>query len=380
MSKIALFVGIGYWFSPLDLIPNRIPYYGYLDQIGFVLAGLAAACFLVPEPHRAILRARRPPPVIVKPFTIVFCHCPKTAGTSLFRALSDRLGYRTSYLMRRQRPDLAKLQARGFAFVSGHAPYGHYQEAGAINSRTRFITFVREPRAALLSRFAHVLRHRRSIPAARHFFEVELPALGLAMTSPEAVLLFLERHRDFDGCDADNPQTRFAANCLCGPLNEGHLEQAKATFAAMDVVGCTELFEESLMMLAQRFGWSELGYHRLNVSQAEQKAIENVALRAELDRHLVFDRQLIAWAAARFDRSSTAMREASRVHGTPLPRIILLDEIPPFRRLRHRVSAATTLLLDDWLWWIGATLAKARRRVVEGRVGRPGRIAPVSRR
>jgi hypothetical protein len=213
-----------------------------------------------------------------------------------------------------------------------------------------------------------------------YFFEVELPALGLAMTSPEAVLLFLERHRDFDGCDADNPQTRFAANCLCGPLNEGHLEQAKATFAAMDVVGCTELFEESLMMLAQRFGWSELGYHRLNVSQAEQKAIENVALRAELDRHLVFDRQLIAWAAARFDRSSTAMREASRVHGTPLPRIILLDEIPPFRRLRHRVSAATTLLLDDWLWWIGATLAKARRRVVEGRVGRPGRIAPVSRR
>jgi uncharacterized membrane protein YkvA (DUF1232 family) len=33
MSKIALVIGIGYWFGPVDLIPNSIPYYGYLDQV-----------------------------------------------------------------------------------------------------------------------------------------------------------------------------------------------------------------------------------------------------------------------------------------------------------------------------------------------------------
>jgi uncharacterized membrane protein YkvA (DUF1232 family) len=362
MSKIALAIGIGYWFGPVDLIPNHTPYYGYLDQVGFVFAGLVAARFLVPPPLTEALKARRPPPVIVKPFTIVFCHCPKTAGTSLFRALSDRLGYRTSYLMRRRRPDLAHLQGRGFAFISGHAPYGHYWDAGAVNPRTRFITFFREPRAVLLSHFAHVLRHRKSVPAARHFFEVELPSLGLAMTSPEAVRLFLERHRDFDACDADNPQTRFAANCPYGPLDEGHLEQAKATFTAMDVAGCTERFEESLMMLAQRFGWSELGYHRLNVSHDREKAVENAALQAELDRHLAFDRQLIAWAAERFDQRCAAIRDESRANGTPLPRILLLEEMPPFRSWRHRVSAATTLLPDDWAWCVGATWAKARRR------------------
>ena len=370
LSKIALVIGIGYWFGPVDLIPNRIPYYGYLDQISFVLAGLVAARSLVPAPHAATLRARRPPPTIAKPYTIVFCHCPKTAGTSLFRALSDRLGYRRSYLMRRRRPDLAHLQGRGFTFVSGHAPYGHYLNAGAVNPRTRFITFFREPRAVLLSRFAHVLRHRKSIPAARHFFEVELPSLGLAMNSPEAVRLFLARHRDFDACDADNPQTRFAANCTHGPLNEGHLEQAKATLAAMDVVGCTERFEESLMLLAQRFGWSELGYHRLNVSHTREKVVENVALHAELDGHLAFDRQLIAWAVERFDQNCTAMWDKSHANGTPLPRIFLLEEMPPFRNWRHRVSAATTLLLDDWLWWIGATWAKVRRRIEEGLISR----------
>jgi uncharacterized membrane protein YkvA (DUF1232 family) len=368
MSKIALVIGIGYWFSPLDLIPNRIPYYGYLDQVGFVFGGLVAARSLVPAPRKATLKARRPPPAIVKPFTIVFCHCPKTAGTSLFRALSDRLGYRASYLMRRQRPDLAHLQSRGFALISGHAPYGHYREAGTVSPRTRFITFFREPHAVLLSHFAHVLRQRKSIPAARHFFEVELPGLGLAMTSPEAVRLFLHRHRDFDACDADNPQTRFAANCPYGPLNAGHLEQAKATFAAMDVVGCTERFEESLMILAHSFGWSELSYHRLNVSHAREKAVEDAALHAELDRHLAFDRQLIAWAAERFDQLYEAMRDESRAQGAPMPRIILLKEMPPFRRWRHRMSAATTLLLDDWLWWIGATWARIKRRIIEGRI------------
>ena len=369
-SKIALVIGIGYWFCPIDLIPNRIPYYGYTDQVGFVVAGLVAARFLVPAPRTATLRARRPPPLVAKPFTIVFCHCPKTAGTSLFRALSDRLGYRASYLMRRQRPSLAHLQRRGFALVSGHAPFGHYWDAGAVNARTRFITFFRDPRAVLLSRFAHVLRNRKTMPAARHFFETELPRLGLAMTSPAAVSLFLERYHLFDAADADNPQTRFAANCPFGPLDEGHLEQAKATFAAMELVGCTERFEDSLMMLAERFGWPDLGYHRLNVSDARQKAVEDPALSAELDRHLAFDHRLVAWAAERFDREFTAMRQASLASGRALPKVFLLEEEPPYRAWRHRMSAATTLLLDDWVWWLGAKREALRGRIAEGRVGR----------
>jgi hypothetical protein len=370
LSKIATIIGIGYWFGPIDLIPNRIPYYGYLDQVGFVLAGLVMARCLVPAPRSATVRAKRPPPVVTKPFTIVFCHCPKTAGTSLFRALTDRLGYRVSYLMRRQRPDLAHLRKRGFAFVSGHAPYGHYRDAGAVDQSTRFITFYREPRGVLLSRFAHVLRHRRDNPAARRFFEFELPRLSLAMTSPEALRLFLERYRDFDASDADNPQTRFAANHFFGPLDDSHLEQAKATFAAMELVGCTERFEDSLVMLAQRFGWSDLGYHRLNVSHAGQKVAADPGLDAELDRHLGFDHQLIAWATERFNREYADMQAASAASGAPLPTILLLEEEPRYRAWRHRISAATTLLLDDWVWWLGAKRETWQRQIREHRLAK----------
>lgn len=381
LAKLALLIGPAYWFGPIDLIPNRLPYIGYVDQIVFLVGGIVLARLVVPQLRSSFIRSRRPPPLLLKPFTLVFCHCPKTAGTSLFRALSDRLGYRASYLMRRTRPDLAHLQARGFAFVSGHAPYGHYRDAGAINQHTRFITFVREPRAVLLSRFAHVLRHRRDFHGARHFFEVELADRGIPMTSPEALHLFLAHHRRFDASDADNPQTRFAANHFVGPLDESHFEEAKANLAAMDLVGCTERFDESLQLLAHRLGWHSLAYHRLNVSEAGQRIAIDSALEAELDSHLSFDHRLVAWARERFAADYAALQAGCTAAGQTPPLIIRCEEAPPYRAFRHRLGAASTLLLDDWLWWLGfrwGALRQGMQRRAISAAARP--VALVSRR
>jgi hypothetical protein len=51
---------------------------------------------------------------------LVFCHCPKTAGTSLFRAISMIHDPQHSYLAKHERPSVAALHARGVTFVSGH--------------------------------------------------------------------------------------------------------------------------------------------------------------------------------------------------------------------------------------------------------------------
>jgi uncharacterized membrane protein YkvA (DUF1232 family) len=362
LSKLAIFLGAGYWFGPIDLIPNRLPYIGYLDQVFFLAAGLVCARLLTPTTRSSVIKAQRPAPILTKPFTLVFCHCPKTAGTSLFRALSDRLGYRASYLMRRSRPDLDHLQQRGFSLVSGHAPYGHYRDAGTINARTRFITFYRSPRAVLLSRFAHVLRHKGEFGDARQFVDVDLAQKGIVATSPEALRLFLARHRSFDASDADNPQTRFAANHFVGPLDESHLEEAKANFTAMDLVGCTERFEQSLQLLAYRLGWTELTYHRLNVSEPADRVSPDPALEKELDLHLAFDHRLVAWAEERFAQDYAAMEVACATARVPLPQIIQCEAEPPYRALRHRISAACTLLLDDWRWWLGARWAARQQR------------------
>jgi protein-tyrosine sulfotransferase len=47
-SKISLFIGLGYLFGPVDLIPNRIPIFGHLDELGFVVGGLVSSRLLVP--------------------------------------------------------------------------------------------------------------------------------------------------------------------------------------------------------------------------------------------------------------------------------------------------------------------------------------------
>jgi len=360
-AKLAALIGPAYWLGPIDLIPNSLPYIGYLDQTGFLLGGLVLARNLVPQARVRALRDRLPPPPLGAPVILVFCHCPKTAGTSLFRALSHHLGYRASYLMRRRRPDLSRLQQRGFALVAGHAPYGHYRDAGPLDARACFVTFYRDPRAVLLSRFAHMLRHRADCAATRHFFGTELAARGLSRTAPEALQLFLARYAEFDASEADNPQTRFAANHFFGPLDSGHLERAKETFAAMELVGCTERFEDSLRLLAYRLGWMRLSYHRLNVSGSGERIPMTPALAAELDQHLAFDHQLVAWAEARFERDYAAMEAECGARGQPLPDIELLDAEPPFRSPRNRLAAATTLFPDDWRWWLGMRWQKHRQ-------------------
>ena len=50
LSKLAFLAGLSYWFLPIQLIPDRTPYVGYLDNVGFLAAGLIVArLFLLPS-------------------------------------------------------------------------------------------------------------------------------------------------------------------------------------------------------------------------------------------------------------------------------------------------------------------------------------------
>lgn len=47
-AKTALLIGLGYLATPWDLIPDRIPVFGHLDELGFAIAGLTGARLLIP--------------------------------------------------------------------------------------------------------------------------------------------------------------------------------------------------------------------------------------------------------------------------------------------------------------------------------------------
>jgi hypothetical protein len=51
LSKLVLLLGIGYLFSPFDLIPDRIPIIGHFDEIGFVVGGFVGSRLLIPKPN-----------------------------------------------------------------------------------------------------------------------------------------------------------------------------------------------------------------------------------------------------------------------------------------------------------------------------------------
>jgi uncharacterized membrane protein YkvA (DUF1232 family) len=47
-SKLVLAVGLAYPWGPIDLIPNSLPVVGYLDQVAFVVGGIALSYLLLP--------------------------------------------------------------------------------------------------------------------------------------------------------------------------------------------------------------------------------------------------------------------------------------------------------------------------------------------
>jgi protein-tyrosine sulfotransferase len=66
-SWIAILLGLGYLLVPIDLIPDRIPFFGHLDEIGFVLAGALIGRLLLPAELRIETAARYSLPQPTKP-------------------------------------------------------------------------------------------------------------------------------------------------------------------------------------------------------------------------------------------------------------------------------------------------------------------------
>lgn len=66
LSKLAFIAGLAYSYGWIDLIPNRLPYVGHLDEVGFALTGLMLARLMAPvtfllEPDHPLARSEPRP-------------------------------------------------------------------------------------------------------------------------------------------------------------------------------------------------------------------------------------------------------------------------------------------------------------------------------
>lgn len=192
---------------------------------------------------------------------IVYLHIPKTAGSTLYRILENHYPFKNIYTIWQNGSlnDFKQLEPKKRASIlllRGHFGYGL---SAHLPQKCTWFTILRHPIERTIS-YYHFIRR-----SPHHYCYDRVTQNNLSLEE------FLTSQMD---TLADNGQTRLLANLQTGheiPFGQcttETLNQAKHNLKAnMAVVGLTEFFDETLLLLQKAFGWHNIYYSRQNVSR-----------------------------------------------------------------------------------------------------------------
>ncbi len=240
--------------------------------------------------------------------TLLFLHVGKTAGATVRRVLRrqyprakvrelrapsaepGRLRRESAVAHFAQLPEAERARPR---LILGHFTFGLHEH---VPRQSTYVTLLREPTALVLSQYQHVRRHEGHL---LHEEAKAYPTIDSYIRSGVSLEMDNSQTRAFAG----DTTTPFGA---CTPamldLAKEHLERSFA------VVGLTERFDESLLLMRRAFGWRDVRYVALNVDpyrdRRDEPTEEALAL---IRRHNALDLDLYRWALDRFDRKVAAV-------------------------------------------------------------------------
>ena len=249
---------------------------------------------------------------------MVFVHLPRTGGTTIERVLDRKYRSRALHVETLRQPlesvgDLSFDERAAARVVAGHVHYGVHEH---IPNECAYVTMLREP----VSRVASMYRFIRGNP--KHWHHDELVRSGMELE---------EFARTAADPGVDNQQTRLIAGIGSGELGQPPsklgpeaLETAKHNLRAFLVVGLTERFDESFILLRRALGWRLPMYMSVKAARATEGPMADedaeAAIRARnlLDNELYeFARELfegaIAQYGASFRRELAAFRALNRI-------------------------------------------------------------------
>jgi hypothetical protein len=222
---------------------------------------------------------------------LVFMHVPKTAGQTLRSPLISNFPederIRLDILDKPLDEEMSKipLERRSNArLVWGHIPYGVHRY---MPQRCEYFTVLREPIGRVVSVYKYILRARK------HVLHDRVVEGGIPLEE------YIES--GIDEGQTENSQTRQLSGRQFGALDRDALQEAKRNLEACLVVGLTDRFEESFVLLRRTLRLRMPFYITRNVSppfQVSERAVELVRERNELDLELydfardLFDEQL----------------------------------------------------------------------------------------
>lgn len=222
---------------------------------------------------------------------LIFLHLAKTGGTTLRDIIRRQYPPATVYTADLHKAPPAFLQAlgqtlpRNLAVVQGHSRFGLHE---FFPRPCTYFTLLRDPVDRVISYYYMVL-HRPSDP--------DHPAVSSEGMS-------LGDYASSDRFPIDNRQTRLISGygLSPGPCPEQMLDVAKRHLREhFSVVGLTEAFDETLVVLKRMFGWRSVLYSRRNVglNRPRKARVEEETLKAIKDANRL-DIELYACAQALF--------------------------------------------------------------------------------
>lgn len=230
--------------------------------------------------------------------TLIFLHLPKAGGMTLHRILAMRYPREKIYTFDGRAPftDLGKFIARPsseraqYRLLKGHVPFGLHQ---ALPGPSTYITMLRDPVERVISHYYYA----RSSPDNKLFAQLNQPGTSLYEYVSQRM-----------GAEVSNFQTRLLAGSSAKAVSRATLEQAKENLSQFfRVVGLTEEFDTTLLLLQRAFGWSTPFYLRENTTQDKLSGGESEprarALIAELN---ALDIELYAYACQLFQAQCDA--------------------------------------------------------------------------
>jgi Galactose-3-O-sulfotransferase len=254
----------------------------------------------------------------------VFVHLPRTGGTTIEKVLDRKYGsvlhVETLWDPLASVGDLPLDRRAAARVVAGHVHYGVDEY---IPRECAYVTMLRDPVARVISMY-HFIRGN-----PKHWLHSELLRTGMGLRE------FVDTAAD---PGVDNEQTRLIAGIGSGELGQPPselgveaLEEAKRNLRTFLVVGLTERFDESFILLRRALGWRLPMYMSVNAAGASDSApadlgaIAAIRERNQLDLELyelareLFEAQ-VARQGSSFRRELVAFQALNRIPDTLGPR------------------------------------------------------------
>jgi len=251
--------------------------------------------------------------------TLIFLHIPKVGGITLSKILerhysrAQTLTFDAGDDQKTRFEAIPAAQRARYRLIKGHFYFGlHHLVPGP----SVYITLLRNPIERVLS-FYHYARSD-----ADHYLYDVLTTTGLDLKGPLSQDLSLEicneQTRMLAGEEWEDPQR---------PVTRAALERAQRNLRThFRVVGLTEEFDASMLLLHQTFGWRPPRYVKENVTKSKPDGtFPDPETRKLLEEANRFDLELYEYARELFnerrraagDRFDAELSQLRKFNGTP---------------------------------------------------------------